>query len=49
MSLAHESPYGSSRRERHPIGPESAATAVQVVVAAWLIAFMCVAAIAVLS
>jgi hypothetical protein len=47
MSPAHDSPYGTERRHQEPIDPRSISTAVQVV-AAWLIAFVCVALIALL-
>ena len=48
MSPAPPAPYGTSQRQRERIDPESVTTAVQVV-AAWLIAFACVALIALLS
>ena len=48
MSPAHDSPYGTDQRDRDPIDPQTISTAVQVV-AAWLIAFVCVALIALLS
>lgn len=50
MSLARprESPYGVRQRRRDPIDSQSVATAVQVV-AAWLIAFVCVALLGLLS
>jgi hypothetical protein len=46
MSPAHDPPYGADRRHREPIDP-SVITAIQVV-AAWLIAFACVALITLL-
>lgn len=48
MSPAHDSPYGTEPRERDPVDPRSVTTAVQVMVA-WLVAFVCVALIALLS
>ncbi len=48
MSPALDSPYGTNRKHREPIDPQSVITEVQVV-AAWLIAFVCVALIALLS
>jgi hypothetical protein len=48
MSPAHDSPYGTDHGHEEPIDPRSVGTAVQVV-AAWLIAFVCVALIALLS
>jgi hypothetical protein len=47
MSPAHAS-YGTRPRRREPIDPETINTAVQVI-AAWLIAFICVSLIALLS
>lgn len=48
MSPAHDLPCGADRRHREPIDPQSIATAVQVV-SAWLIAFTCIALIALFS
>ncbi len=48
MSPAHNSPYDTGRAQQDPVDPHSITTAVQVV-AAWLIAFVCVALIALLS
>ncbi|HKX06546.1 MAG TPA: hypothetical protein VJN67_00055 [Stellaceae bacterium] len=48
MSPAHDPPYGTDPRHRETIDPRTVATAVQVI-AAWLIAFVCVALIALLS
>ena len=48
MSPAHDPPYSADSRQRETIDPRTVATAVQVI-AAWLIAFVCVALIALLS
>jgi len=48
MSPAHDPPYSAEPRQSETIDPRTVATAVQVI-AAWLIAFVCVALIALLS
>ena len=48
MSPAHDPPYGTDPRHDETIDPRTVATAVQVL-AAWLIAFVCVALIALFS
>ncbi len=48
MSPALDSPYGTNRKQRESIDPQSVITAVQVAVA-WLIAFVCLGLIALLS
>ena len=48
MSPAHDPSYSTDPRHSEPIDPRSVVTAVQVMVA-WLIAFVCVALIALLS
>jgi len=45
---SHESPFGDGQRRREPVDSQSIATAVQVS-AAWLIAFICVALLALFS
>ena len=48
MRPAQDSPYSTDREQRGSIDPQTIVTAVQVVTA-WLIAFVCVALIALLS
>jgi len=48
MSPVRESLFGTSQRHREPVDPGTINTAVQVA-AAWLIAFICVSLIALLS
>ncbi|HLJ18897.1 MAG TPA: hypothetical protein VKU84_01800 [Stellaceae bacterium] len=48
MSLSSQLPYGTTSRRRDPIDPAPSDTAVQVI-AAWLIAFTCLALMGLLS